>query len=87
MLLRMSEPEPVRVRPGADEPPPLFEAKPHTERSVFTAASLLREREAHERRVVAGPCGVDARAAGLLEVPCKITIWVEHADRRHAGVG
>jgi uridine phosphorylase len=43
MLLRMSEPEPVRVRPGADEAPPLFEAKPHAERSVFTAASLLRE--------------------------------------------
>ena len=43
MLLRMSEPEPVTVRPGADEPAPLFEAKPHAERSVFTAASLLRE--------------------------------------------
>jgi uridine phosphorylase len=43
MLLRMSEPEPVTTRPGADELAPLFEAKPHAERSVFTAASLLRE--------------------------------------------
>ena len=43
MLRRMSEPEPVTVRPGADEPPPLFEAKLHAERSVFTATSLLRE--------------------------------------------
>jgi uridine phosphorylase len=43
MLLRMSEPEPVTARPGAGEPAPLFEPKPHAEPSVFTAASLLRE--------------------------------------------
>jgi uridine phosphorylase len=43
MLPGMSEPERVTARPGADEPAPLLEAKPHAERSVFTAASLLRE--------------------------------------------
>jgi uridine phosphorylase len=43
MLLRMSEPESVTARPGAGELAPLLEAKPHAERSVFTAASLLRE--------------------------------------------
>jgi uridine phosphorylase len=43
MLLGMSEAEPVTARAGADELAPLLEAKPHAERSVFTAASLLRE--------------------------------------------
>ena len=49
MLPGMSEPEGVTARPGADEPAPLLESKPHAERSVFTAASLLREARRQRR--------------------------------------
>jgi uridine phosphorylase len=43
MLPRMSAPEPATPRPAADEIAPLLAPKSYAERSVFTAASLLRE--------------------------------------------
>jgi uridine phosphorylase len=43
MLPRMAASDPATARPAVDEIAPLFEPKSHAERSVFTAASLLRE--------------------------------------------
>jgi uridine phosphorylase len=49
MLPRMSAPEPATPHPAADEIAPLLAPKSYAERSVFTAASLLREARRQRR--------------------------------------